>query len=62
MTGRPRGTRQHHVGRFERRGGGGLVFEKVDSGRMPLSVFELITATSAADGFHLHDDWFGPRG
>lgn len=29
----------------------------------PLSVFELITATwaSAADGFNLRDDWFGPR-
>jgi hypothetical protein len=38
-----------------------LVFEKVNTGGVPLSVFELITATWAADGFNLRDDWFGPR-
>jgi hypothetical protein len=26
---------------------------------MPLSVFELVTATYAADGFNMRDDWFG---
>ncbi|MBJ6761441.1 DUF262 domain-containing protein [Myxococcaceae bacterium JPH2] len=36
-----------------------LVFEKVNTGGVPLSVFELITATWAADGFNLRDDWFG---
>lgn len=36
-----------------------LVFEKVNTGGVPLSVFELITATYAADGFNLRDDWFG---
>ncbi len=39
-----------------------LVFEKVNTGGVPLSVFELITATWAADGFNLRDDWFGLRG
>jgi hypothetical protein len=39
-----------------------LVFEKVNTGGVPLSVFELITATWAADGYNLRDDWFGPRG
>ncbi|NTX33488.1 DUF262 domain-containing protein [Myxococcus sp. CA033] len=39
-----------------------LVFEKVNTGGVPLTVFELITATWAADGFNLRDDWFGPRG
>jgi hypothetical protein len=39
-----------------------LVFEKVNTGGMPLSVFELITATWAADGFNLREDWFGARG
>lgn len=39
-----------------------LVFEKVNTGGVPLSVFELITATWAADGFNLRDDWFGARG
>jgi hypothetical protein len=39
-----------------------LVFEKVNTGGIPLSVFELITATWAADGFNLRDDWFGERG
>lgn len=36
-----------------------LVFEKVNTGGMPLSVFELVTATYAADGVNLRDDWFG---
>ncbi len=34
-----------------------LVFEKVNTGGVPLSVFELVTATYAADGFNLRDDW-----
>ena len=38
-----------------------LVFEKVNTGGVPLSVFELITATFAADGYNLRDDWFGSR-
>lgn len=36
-----------------------LVFEKVNTGGVPLSPFELMTATYAADGFNLRDDWFG---
>ena len=36
-----------------------LVFEKVNTGGVPLSVFELVTATFAADGFNLRDDWLG---
>jgi len=36
-----------------------LVFEKVNTGGVPLSVFELITASYAADGYNLRDDWFG---
>jgi hypothetical protein len=36
-----------------------LVFEKVNTGGVPLSVFELVTATYAAEGFNLRDDWFG---
>lgn len=36
-----------------------LVFEKVNTGGVPLSVFELMTASYAADGFNLRDDWFG---
>ncbi len=39
-----------------------LVFEKVNTGGVPLSVFELVTATWAADGFNLRDDWFGGHG
>ena len=39
-----------------------LVFEKVNTGGVPLSVFELVTAAWAADGFNLRDDWFGARG
>lgn len=36
-----------------------LVFEKVNTGGVPLSVFELVTAIYAADGFNLRRDWFG---
>ncbi len=36
-----------------------LVFEKVNTGGVQLSVFELVTASYAADGFNLRDDWFG---
>jgi len=36
-----------------------LVFEKVNTGGMPLSVFELVTAAYAADSFNLRDDWYG---
>lgn len=36
-----------------------LVFEKVNTGGVPLSVFELVTATYAADGVNLRDEWFG---
>ncbi len=36
-----------------------LVFEKVNTGGVPLSVFELVTATFAAEGFNLRDHWFG---
>lgn len=36
-----------------------LVFEKVNTGGVPLSVFELATASFAADNFNLRDDWFG---
>ncbi|RMD64858.1 DUF262 domain-containing protein [Candidatus Parcubacteria bacterium] len=38
-----------------------LVFEKVNTGGVPLSVFELVTATYAADGYNLRDDWFGSK-
>ncbi|HGY1466644.1 TPA: DUF262 domain-containing protein [Klebsiella aerogenes] len=38
-----------------------LVFEKVNTGGVPLSVFELVTASFAADGFNLRDDWFGSQ-
>lgn len=36
-----------------------LVFEKVNTGGIQLSVFELITASYAAAGYNLRDDWFG---
>lgn len=36
-----------------------LVFEKVNTGGVSLSVFELITATFAADSYNLREDWFG---
>lgn len=38
-----------------------LVFEKVNTGGVPLSVFELVTAGFAIDGFNLRDDWHGSR-
>lgn len=38
-----------------------LVFEKVNTGGVPLSVFELITAVYAADGVNLRDEWFGNK-
>jgi hypothetical protein len=34
-----------------------LVFEKVNTGGVPLTVFELLTATFAAENFQLRDDW-----
>lgn len=36
-----------------------LVFEKVNTGGVQLSVFELITASYAAESYNLRDDWFG---
>ena len=36
-----------------------LVFEKVNTGGVPLSVFELVTVSYAADGYNLRDDWYG---
>jgi hypothetical protein len=36
-----------------------LVFEKVNTGGVSLTAFELITATFAADGYNLREDWFG---
>lgn len=39
-----------------------LVFEKVNTGGVPLTVFELVTASYAADGFNLRDDWYGANG
>ncbi len=36
-----------------------LVFEKVNTGGVQLSVFELVTATYAADGFNLRANWYG---
>jgi hypothetical protein len=38
-----------------------LVFEKVNTGGVSLDVFELITASYAADGYNLRDDWFGSK-
>ena len=37
------------------------VFEKVNTGGVTLNVFELLTATLAADGFSLRDDWDARR-
>jgi hypothetical protein len=34
-----------------------IVFEKVNTGGVPLNVFELLIATFAADGFNLREDW-----
>ena len=36
-----------------------LVFEKVNTGGVSLSVFELVTATYAVDSYNLRDDWYG---
>lgn len=36
-----------------------LVFEKVNTGGVVLSVFELLTASYAAENYNLRDDWFG---
>tara|TARA_R110001599_G_C12267060_1_gene660944 strand:+ start:125 stop:1909 length:1785 start_codon:yes stop_codon:yes gene_type:complete len=36
-----------------------LVFEKVNTGGVQLSVFELMTASYAAENYNLRDDWFG---
>lgn len=33
------------------------IFENVNTGGVKLTVFELVTATFAADGFNLRDDW-----
>lgn len=38
-----------------------LVFEKVNTGGVQLSVFELITASYAAEGYNLRDDWYGTK-
>jgi len=35
------------------------VFEKVNTGGVSLTVFELVTASFAADGFNLREDWEG---
>jgi len=36
-----------------------LVFEKVNTGGVKLSMFELVTASYAAEGYNLRDDWYG---
>lgn len=36
-----------------------LVFEKVNTGGVSLTVFELVTASFAAEGFNLRNDWYG---
>ncbi|KMZ12867.1 hypothetical protein BHUM_00784 [Candidatus Burkholderia humilis] len=38
-----------------------LVSEKVNTGGVPLNVFELVMATYAAEGFNLRDDWLGNK-
>ncbi|MFA5518075.1 MAG: DUF262 domain-containing protein [Spirochaetota bacterium] len=38
-----------------------LVFEKVNTGGVKLDVFELITASYAAEGYNLRDDWYGAK-
>lgn len=38
-----------------------LVFEKVNTGGVPLSIFELVTATYAADNINLRDEWYGNK-
>jgi len=37
------------------------VFEKVNTGGVALDVFELLTASFAADGFNLREDWYGKQ-
>lgn len=37
------------------------VFEKVNTGGVSLTVFELLTATYAADDYQLRDEWFGTK-
>ena len=37
------------------------VFEKVNTGGVSLTVFELLTATFAADSFNLREDWAARR-
>ena len=37
------------------------VFEKVNTGGVTLNVFELVTASFAAEGFRLRDDWEGRK-
>ena len=37
------------------------VFEKVNTGGVTLTVFELLTATFASEGFRLRDDWYERR-
>jgi hypothetical protein len=39
-----------------------VVFEKVNTGGVPLNVFELLTATFAAEGFNLKEDWEQRKG
>ena len=39
-----------------------VVFEKVNTQGVSLTVFELATATFAASNFSLRDDWFGTKG
>ncbi|MCY4171635.1 MAG: DUF262 domain-containing protein [Bacteroidetes bacterium] len=36
-----------------------LVFEKVNTGGITLSVFEILTAKLSAEGYKLREDWFG---
>jgi len=38
------------------------VFEKVNTGGMPLDAFELVTAMYAAEGYELRKDWYGDEG
>jgi len=38
------------------------VFEKVNTGGVSLTVFELLTATFAVDNYNLREDWFGLDG
>ena len=38
-----------------------LVFEKVNTGGVTLSIFELVTASFAAENYNLRDDWYGSK-